>query len=71
MHIAKKKATRAINFDGFRREAVEVRGLDHVSNYTIDNYECFWRVITCEAVILYHIGITYSRKIYSLLQFTV
>ena len=53
------------NFDRFHREAMEGRGLD--SNYTIDN-QCFWLVITYEAVTLVtHITINFI--VYSILLY--
>ena len=58
------------NFARFHHEAVGVRGFDNVSNYSMDNFKCFWCVITYEAVALFHIGTTYTCKLYSLLQFT-
>ena len=83
MYIVEKKATkgskckisllgcfRMTNFDRFHREAMGVRGLDNVSNYSIDNLflACYHLY---EAVTLFHIGTTYTCKLFSLLQFTL
>ena len=76
MYIVEKKATKGFkckisrlecfkmtNFDRSHREAMEVRGLNQI--------KLFNRKLMFLAVTLFHIGTTYTCKLFSLLQFTL
>ena len=59
MKISRPECFKMTSLDRFLREAMGAGSFDNDSNYTIDNW-CFWRVITLEAVTLYHIGTIYT-----------